>query len=220
MSKSKQKLINKIRSLLLLEADKEINQIINTSKMRINGITSKKFMEKNKTEYVISINNGIIYDCYKLPKNEEIQCNILGKYCINYNLELQKYQKIKENKIDLASKKNLYPHNLNKNVCLFRKKNQNKSVKENINFLKRMSYFLKNPIKERIKYRKSTDNISSKLKHSHINNSGSVPKIKFFPIKKKSTKNIKRYIANLKFNNNFIKKIYNNYRVEGGLDFS
>ena len=48
MSKSKQKLINKIRSLLLLKADKEINQIINTSKMRINGISSKKFMEKNK----------------------------------------------------------------------------------------------------------------------------------------------------------------------------
>ncbi len=220
MSKSRQNLINKTRSFLLLKADKEINQIINTSKMRINGITSKKFMEKNKTEYVISINNGIIYDCYKLPKNQEIKCNIFGRYCVNNNIEFQKFQKIKENKIDLATKKNIYPQNLNKNVCLFRKTNQLKSVKENINFLKRMSYFLKSPIKERVKYRKSIDNIQIKLKHTFNNNSCPDSIIKCFPIKKKSTKNIKRYLANLKFNKNILKKMYNNYRFEGGVDLS
>ena len=220
MSKSKIKKINKIRSLLLLEVDKDINKIINTSKMRINGITSKEFMEKNKTEYVISINNGIIYDCYNLPKKEEIKCNILGKYCINNNIELPKFQKIKENKIDLATKKNLYPKNLDKNDCLIRKTNQNKSVKENINFLKRMSYYLKSPIKERLKYRKSVDSIQLNLKYTLNNNTHTDSKIKFFPCKKKSTKNIKRYIANLKFNKNILKKIYNKYRFEGGIDFS
>ena len=68
MSRLQKDKINEIRSFLLLEQDKEINQIINTSHTRINGITSKEFMEKNKIEYEISINNGIIYDCYKLPK--------------------------------------------------------------------------------------------------------------------------------------------------------
>ena len=97
--------INEIRSFLLLEQDKEINQIINTSHTRINGITSKEFMEKNKIEYEISINNGIIYDCYKLPKNEKMECNIFGKYCYNPQIDVDKCKKIKENKLDLALKK-------------------------------------------------------------------------------------------------------------------
>ena len=103
MTRLQKEKINEIRSYLLLEQDKEINQMINTSHSRINGITSKEFMEKNKIEYEISINNGIIYDCYKLPKNEEIECNIFGKFC--NNIKSHKFQKIKENKINLVKLK-------------------------------------------------------------------------------------------------------------------
>ena len=83
-----------------------------------------------------------------------------------------------------------------------------------------MSYYLKSPIKERLKYRKSVDSIQLNLKYTLNKNTHTDSKIKFFPCKKKSTKNIKRYIANLKFNKNILKKIYNKYRFEGGIDFS
>ena len=48
MLSPKKKLINKIRSFLLLEQDKEINKIINSSNTRINWLTSKEFIEKIK----------------------------------------------------------------------------------------------------------------------------------------------------------------------------
>jgi hypothetical protein len=209
MSRLQKDKINEIRSFLLLEQDKEINQIINTSHTRINGITSKEFMEKNKIEYEISINNGIIYDCYKLPKNEKMECNIFGKYCYNVQIDVDKFNKIKENKLDLALQKSINFEKFNKKACLIRKSNQNKSVKENINFLKRISFCLKDPIKDKLKYRKSVGDIPVKI-NEHFNfpfNSNS----EYFPSKKKSTKNLKKYMVNIKSDKDLLKKIYDNY---------
>jgi hypothetical protein len=95
INKTQTKKINSIRTFLLLEEDKEIKNSINECQMRINGLTSKEFMEKNRMDYVVSINNGIIYDCYKLPKNEEIQCDILGKFCNKINLDFHRIKKKK-----------------------------------------------------------------------------------------------------------------------------
>ena len=209
MSRLQKEKINEIRSYLLLEQDKEINQIINTSHTRINGITSKEFMEKNKIEYEISINNGIIYDCYKLPKNEKMECNILGKYCYNVQIDVDKFKKIKENKLDLALQKSINFEKFNKKACLIRNSNQNRSVKENINFLKRISFFLKEPIKDKLKYRKSVGDIPVKI-NEHFNlqfHSNS----EYFPSKKKSTKNLKKYMVNIKSDKDLLKKIYDNY---------
>ena len=100
MSRLQKEKINEIRSYLLLEQDKEINQMINTSHSRINGITSKEFMEKNKIEYEISINNGIIYDCYKLPKYEKMECNIFGKYCYNVQIDVDKFKQPLQSSIE------------------------------------------------------------------------------------------------------------------------
>jgi hypothetical protein len=209
MSRLQKEKINEIRSFLLLEQDKEINQIINTSHTRINGITSKEFMEKNKIEYEISINNGIIYDCYKLPKNEKMECNIFGKYCYNPQIDVNKCKKIKENKLDLALQKSINFEKFNKKACLIRKSNQNKSVKENINFLKRISFLLKDPIKDKLKYRKSVGDIPVKInKHFNLQfHSNS----EYFPSKKKSTKNLKKYMVKIKSDKDLLKKIYNNY---------
>ena len=209
MSRLQKEKINEIRSYLLLEQDKEINQMINTSHSRINGITSKEFMEKNKIEYEISINNGIIYDCYKLQKNEKMECNILGKYCYNVQIDVDKFKKIKENKLDLALQKSINFEKFNKKACLIRNSNQNRSVKENINFLKRISFFLKEPIKDKLKYRKSVGDIPVKI-NEHFNlqfHSNS----EYFPSKKKSTKNLKKYMVNIKSDKDLLKKIYNNY---------
>ena len=209
MSRLQKEKINEIRSYLLLEQDKEINQIINTSHTRINGITSKEFMEKNKIEYEISINNGIIYDCYKLPKNEKMECNIFGKYCYNVQIDVDKFKKIKENKLDLALQKSINFEKFNKKACLIRNSNQNRSVKENINFLKRISFFLKEPIKDKLKYRKSVGDIPVKI-NEHFNlqfHSNS----EYFPSKKKSTKNLKKYMVKIKSDKDLLKKIYNNY---------
>ena len=209
MSRLQKEKINEIRSYLLLEQDKEINQIINTSHTRINGITSKEFMEKNKIEYEISINNGIIYDCYKLPKNEKMECNIFGKYCYNVQIDVDKFKKIKENKLDLALQKSINFEKFNKKACLIRNSNQNRSVKENINFLKRISFFLKEPIKDKLKYRKSVGDIPVKI-NEHFNlqfHSNS----EYFPSKKKSTKNLKKYMVNIKSDKDLLKKIYDNY---------
>ena len=209
MSRLQKEKINEIRSFLLLEQDKEINQIINTSHTRINGITSKEFMEKNKIEYEISINNGIIYDCYKLPKNEKMECNIFGKYCYNPQIDVNKCKKIKENKLDLALQKSINFEKFNKKACLIRKSNQNKSVKENINFLKRISFLLKDPIKDKLKYRKSVGDIPVKI-NEHFNlqfHSNS----EYFPSKKKSTKNLKKYMVKIKSDKDLLRKIYNNY---------
>ena len=209
MSRLQKEKINEIRSFLLLEQDKEINQIINTSHTRINGITSKEFMEKNKIEYEISINNGIIYDCYKLPKNEKMECNIFGKYCYNPQIDVNKCKKIKENKLDLALQKSINFEKFNKKACLIRKSNQNKSVKENINFLKRISFLLKDPIKDKLKYRKSVGDIPVKInKHFNLQfHSNS----EYFPSKKKSTKNLKKYMVKIKSDKDLLRKIYNNY---------
>ena len=209
MSRLQKEKINEIRSYLLLEQDKEINQMINTSHSRINGITSKEFMEKNKIEYEISINNGIIYDCYKLPKYEKMECNIFGKYCYNVQIDVDKFKKIKENKLDLALQKSINFEKFNKKACLIRNSNQNRSVKENINFLKRISFFLKEPIKDKLKYRKSVGDIPVKI-NEHFNlqfHSNS----EYFPSKKKSTKNLKKYMVKIKSDKDLLKKIYNNY---------
>ncbi len=227
MLSPKKKLINKIRSFLLLEQDKEINKIINSSNTRINGLTSKEFMEKNKINYEISINNGIIYDCYKLPKNEEVECNILGKYCNKITFDHDRYKKIKENKINLAKRKNYYKKK-NKNLNLIRKPFQINTFKENMHFLKRMSFCLKSPKNEKGKVRKSVGNInlnrSQRLKinlesesDSNSNsdsdsdsdsdsNSDSDLESRLTPIKKKSTKNLNKIM--MKLNLGFLKNIY------------
>ena len=200
------KFVNKIRTFLLLEQDKEINKIINCSNTRINGLTSKDFMEKNKMNYEISINNGIIYDCYKLPKNEEIECNIFGKFC--NNIKIHKFQKIKENKINLVKRKILNFQKKNKNINLIYE-NQINSVKENINFLKKISFYLKNPENKRINQRKSVENIKVKrniiikinketepYSNSELN-SNSESESMVIPIKKKSTKNLKKIMMDI-----------------------
>ena len=200
------KFVNKIRTFLLLEQDKEINKIINSSKTRINGLNSKDFMEKNKMNYEISINNGIIYDCYKLPKNEEIECNIFGKFC--NNIKSHKFQKIKENKINLVKRKTLNFQKENKNINL-RYENKINSVKENINFLNKISFYLKNPENKRINQRKSVENINVKRNiiikinkeiepHSNSElNSNSESESMVIPIKKKSTKNLKKIMMDI-----------------------
>ena len=206
MLKTKNKFINKIRTFLLLEQDKEINKIINCSNTRINGLTSKDFMEKNKMNYEISINNGIIYDCYKLPKNEEIECNIFGKFC--NNIKSHKFQKIKENKINLVKLKIPNFQKKIKNINLIYE-NQINSVKENINFLKKISFHLKNPENKRINQRKSVENINVKRNiiikinkeiepHSNSElNSNSESESMVIPIKKKSTKNLKKIMMDI-----------------------
>jgi hypothetical protein len=216
MLSPKKKLINKIRSFLLLEQDKEINKIINSSNTRINGLTSKEFMEKNKINYEISINNGIIYDCYKLPKNEEIECNIFGKFC--NNIKIHKFQKIKENKINLVKLKNPNFQKKNKNINLIYE-NQINLVKKNINFLKKISFYLKNPENKRINQRKSVENINVKrniiikinkeiepYSNSELN-SNSESESMVIPIKKKSTKNLKKIMMDI--DKEFLKNIYN-----------
>lgn len=214
MLSPKKKLINKIRSFLLLEQDKEINKIINSSNTRINGLTSKEFMEKNKIEYEISINNGTIYDCYKLPKNEEVECNILGKYCHKIKIDVKKFENIKENKIVLTKNKNIFFQKNNKNnENLIRKPNHINSVKENMNFLKKMSFCLKSPKKEKIKQRKSVGDINIKKKNRiNINlefESSSDSESENIPSKKKATKNLSKYMMNLKLDKNILKNIYN-----------
>ena len=216
MLKTKNKFINKIRTFLLLEQDKEINKIINSSKTRINGLNSKDFMEKNKMNYEISINNGIIYDCYKLPKNEEIECNIFGKFC--NNIKSHKFQKIKENKINLVKLKIPNFQKKIKNINLIYE-NQINSVKENINFLKKISFHLKNPENKRINQRKSVENINVKRNiiikinkeiepHSNSElNSNSESESMVIPIKKKSTKNLKKIMMDI--DKEFLKNIYN-----------
>ena len=206
MLKTKNKFINKIRTFLLLEQDKEINKIINSSKTRINGLNSKDFMEKNKMNYEISINNGIIYGCYKLPKNEEIECNIFGKFC--NNIKSHKFQKIKENKINLVKLKIPNFQKKIKNINLIYE-NQINSVKENINFLKKISFHLKNPENKRINQRKSVENINVKrniiikinkeiepYSNSELN-SNSESESMVIPIKKKSTKNLKKIMMDI-----------------------
>ena len=216
MLKTNNKFVNKIRTFLLLEQDKEINEKINSSKTRINGLNSKDFMEKNKMNYEISINNGIIYDCYKLPKNEEIECNILGKFC--NNIKIHKFQKIKENKINLVKLKNPNFQKKNKNINLIYE-NQINLVKKNINFLKKISFYLKNPENKRINQRKSVENINVKrniiikinkeiepYSNSELN-SNSESESMVIPIKKKSTKNLKKIMMDI--DKEFLKNIYN-----------
>ena len=222
INKTQTKKINSIRTFLLLEEDKEIKNSINECQMRINGLTSKEFMEKNRMDYIVSINNGIIYDCYKLPKNEEIQCDILGKFCNKINLD---FHRIKKKKMDLGLRKNNNFLNQNKNdnekkdeeknklleeeIGLNRKKTHLNSVKENINFLKRISFCLKSPIKEKIKGRKSVGDIPTKMikdfkKKLHSNENISI----FSPKKKRATRNLKKFTINLK---KIDKDIFNNY---------
>ena len=216
MLKTNNKFVNKIRTFLLLEQDKEINEKINSSKTRINGLNSKDFMEKNKMNYEISINNGIIYDCYKLPKNEEIECNIFGKFC--NNIKIHKFQKIKENKINLVKLKNPNFQKKNKNINLIYE-NQINLVKKNINFLKKISFYLKNPENKRINQRKSVENINVKrniiikinkeiepYSNSELN-SNSESESMVILIKKKSTKNLKKIMMDI--DKEFLKNIYN-----------
>lgn len=220
------KKINSIRTFLLLEEDKEIKNSMNLSQMRINGLTSKEFMEKNKMDYIISINNGIIYDCYKLPKNEEIQCDsIFGKFCNKINLD---FHKMKKNKIDLGLRKNNNfigekENNNNMNdeennkkneeeIVLNRKKNHLNSVKDNINFLKRISFCLKSPLKEKVmKSRKSVGGIPTKMMKEFKKNLNSNDyETEFIPKKKKATRNLKKYTSNLKFDKELLNNYYNN----------
>ena len=198
--------INEIRSYLLLHEDKTIKQIINSSHTRINGITSKEFMNKNKMEYEISINSDIIYNCNNLPKKEKIECNIFGNYSNIFKTELKISKKIKENKIDLALQKHFDFEKFNKKACIIRKLNQKKLDKENNHFLKRFSYYLKNPIKEKLKYIKSINNFPIKNKdHFKIN----LHSNSYFPSKKKSTKNLKKYLEHIKCDKDMLKNIYN-----------
>ena len=219
--KSQTKKINSIRTFLLLEEDKEIKNSINHSQMRINGLTSKEFMENNKMDYVVSINNGIIYDCYKLPKNEEIQCNIFGKFCNKINCN---FHTIKNNKIDLGlrknnnflkkeNEKNDEEKNIKKEeeIVLNRKKTHLNSVKENIKFLKRMSFCLKSPKREKTKTRKSVGNIPTKMIQELTQNLNSKEdeESKYIPKKKKATRNLKKFTANLKFDKDMFNNFYN-----------
>ncbi len=206
MSILQQEKINEIRSYLLLHEDKAIKQIINSSHTRMNGITSKEFMNKNKMEYEISINSDIIYNCNNLPKKEEIECNIFGKYCNFNKTELKIRKKIKENKIDLALQKHFDFEKFNKKACIIKKLNQKKLDKENNHFLKRFSYYLKNPIKEKLKNIKSVSNFPIKNNdHFKIN----LHSNSYFPSKKKSTKNLKKYMEHIKFDKDMLKNIYN-----------
>ena len=103
-------------------------------------------------------------------------------------------------------KKRIKRFDNNKKACIIRKLNQKKLDKENNHFLKRFSYYLKNPIKEKLKYIKSINNFPIKNKdHFKIN----LHSNSYFPSKKKSTKNLKKYMEHIKCDKDMLKNIYN-----------